>query len=40
MTANHDLVEDTRDHRSRRSGTFDLFVGRKIAPDAEAVAPR
>ncbi|WP_151719637.1 class I SAM-dependent methyltransferase [Gemmobacter serpentinus] len=35
---NHDLSEDIRDYWSRRSETFDLAFGHRIAPGAEAEA--
>ncbi|MEA5163397.1 class I SAM-dependent methyltransferase [Cereibacter johrii] len=38
MKANHDLVEDIRDYWSRRSATFDLAFGHRIAPGPEAHA--
>ena len=38
MTANRDLVEDIRDYWSRRSQTFDLAFGHRIAPGHEAAA--
>lgn len=38
MTANHDLAEDIRDYWSRRSRTFDLAFGHRIAPGPEAAA--
>lgn len=38
MTANHDLTEDIRDYWSRRSETFDLAFGHRIAPGPEATA--
>lgn len=38
MTANRDLTEDIRDYWSRRSETFDLAFGHRIAPGAEAAA--
>jgi ubiquinone/menaquinone biosynthesis C-methylase UbiE len=36
--ANHDLVEDIREYWSRRSETFDLDFGHRIAPGPEAEA--
>lgn len=38
MTANRDLREDIRDYWSRRSATFDLAFGHRIAPGPEAAA--
>lgn len=38
MTADHDLVGDIRDDWSRRSATFELAFGHRIAPRAEAAA--
>lgn len=38
MTSNRDLAEDIRDYWSRRSQTFDLAFGHRIAPGAEADA--
>lgn len=38
MRANHDLIEEIRDYWSRRSGTFDLAFGHRIAPGPEADA--
>lgn len=38
MTANHNLTEDIREYWSRRSRTFDLAFGHRIAPGPEAEA--
>ena len=38
MIPNHDLAEDIRAYWSRRSQTFDLAFGHRIAPGAEAAA--
>lgn len=38
MIANHDLAEEIRDYWSRRSATFDLAFGHRIAPGPEAEA--
>ena len=38
MTANHSLREDIRDYWSRRTASFDLAFGHRIAPGAEAEA--
>ncbi len=38
MRANEDLVEEIRDYWSRRSESFDLAFGHRVAPGAEAEA--
>lgn len=38
MSANHDLSEEIREYWSRRSATFDLSFGHRIAPGPEAEA--